>query len=165
MTPYCEVAARELLCEACLGSCKMNWSPHLPARIFKVHVEVSSGFHQVFPPGGLNNTLLSQGCVLEISSSCGNSGPKAYFTDRGGGEALLVVWLHQGHIFSMTFSTSFILTFFYSFFFFLSEWKSLSCVWLCNPMDHRVDGILQARILEWVAFPFTRGSSQPKNRT
>ena len=25
--------------------------------------------------------------------------------------------------------------------------------------------ILQARILEWVAFPFSRGSSQPRNRT
>ena len=28
-----------------------------------------------------------------------------------------------------------------------------SCLTLCNPMDHTVDGILQARILEWVAFP------------
>ena len=40
--------------------------------------------------------------------------------------------------------------------------------WLtfCDPMDHRlpgssVHGILQARILEWVALPFSRGSSQP----
>ena len=33
---------------------------------------------------------------------------------------------------------------------------------LCDPMDH---GILQARILEWVAFPFCRGSSQPRDRT
>ena len=31
---------------------------------------------------------------------------------------------------------------------------------LCDPMDHAVHGILQARILEWVAFPFSRGSSQ-----
>ena len=28
------------------------------------------------------------------------------------------------------------------------------CPTLCNPMDHTVHGILQARILEWVAFPF-----------
>ena len=27
-----------------------------------------------------------------------------------------------------------------------------SCPTLCNPMDYRVHGILQARILEWVAF-------------
>ena len=32
-------------------------------------------------------------------------------------------------------------------------------------MDYTVHGILQARILEWVAFPFSRGSSQPRNRT
>ena len=32
-------------------------------------------------------------------------------------------------------------------------------------MDYTVHEILQARILEWVAFPFSRGSSQPRNRT
>ena len=31
-----------------------------------------------------------------------------------------------------------------------------SCLTLCNPIDYRVHGILQARILEWVAFPFSR---------
>ena len=36
---------------------------------------------------------------------------------------------------------------------------------LCDPMDYTVHGILQARILEWVAFSFSRGSSQPRNRT
>ena len=35
-----------------------------------------------------------------------------------------------------------------------------SCPTLCDPMDYTVHGILQARILEWVAFPFSRGSSQ-----
>ena len=34
-----------------------------------------------------------------------------------------------------------------------------SCSTLCDPMDYTVHGILQARILEWVAFPFSRGSS------
>ena len=39
-------------------------------------------------------------------------------------------------------------------------------VWLfVTPMDYTVHEILQARILEWVAFPFSRGSSQPRNRT
>ena len=33
-----------------------------------------------------------------------------------------------------------------------------SCRTLCNPIDYTVHGILQARILEWVAFPFSRGS-------
>ena len=40
-----------------------------------------------------------------------------------------------------------------------------SCPTLCDPLDYRVHGILQARILEWVAFPFSRGSSQPRDRT
>ena len=34
-----------------------------------------------------------------------------------------------------------------------------SCPTLCNPMDHTVHGILQARILERVAIPFSKGSS------
>ena len=41
---------------------------------------------------------------------------------------------------------------------------------LCGPMDYvapgsSVHGIFQARILEWVALPFSRGSSQPRDRT
>ena len=45
-----------------------------------------------------------------------------------------------------------------------------SCLTLCNPMDYSlqgssVHGILQQRILEWVAIPFSRGSSQPRDRT
>ena len=39
-----------------------------------------------------------------------------------------------------------------------------SCLTLYNPMDYTVHGILQARILEWVAFPFSRGSSQPRDQ-
>ena len=41
---------------------------------------------------------------------------------------------------------------------------------LCNSMDYRppvssVHGILQARILEWIAFPFSSGSSHPRDQT
>ena len=39
------------------------------------------------------------------------------------------------------------------------------CLTLCDPMDYTVHGILQARILEWIAFPFSRGSSQPRDQT
>ena len=39
------------------------------------------------------------------------------------------------------------------------------CLTLCDPMGYTVHGILQARILEWVAFPFSRGSSQCRNLT
>ena len=40
-----------------------------------------------------------------------------------------------------------------------------SCSTLCNPMDCIVLGILQARMLEWVAYPFSSRSSQPRNQT
>ena len=45
-----------------------------------------------------------------------------------------------------------------------------SCPTLCNPMNYSppgslVHGIFQARILEWVAISFSRGSSQPRDRT
>ena len=38
-----------------------------------------------------------------------------------------------------------------------------SCLTLCDPMNYTVHGIPQARILERVAFPFSRGSSQPRS--
>ena len=40
-----------------------------------------------------------------------------------------------------------------------------SCPTLCDPMDYTVHGFLQARILEWVAFPFSRKSLQSRDRT
>ena len=45
-----------------------------------------------------------------------------------------------------------------------------SCLTLCNAMDYSppgslVRGIFQARILDWGAVPFSRGSSQPRNWT
>ena len=48
------------------------------------------------------------------------------------------------------------------------KWKvkvAQSCLTLCDPMDYTVHGILQARILEWVAVPFSRRSSQPRDQT
>ena len=49
--------------------------------------------------------------------------------------------------------------------------KSLqSSLTLCNPMDGSLPGssvheILQARILEWITMPSSRGSSQPRDQT
>ena len=37
------------------------------------------------------------------------------------------------------------------------------CPTPCDPIDYKVHGILQARILEWVALPFSRRSSQPRD--
>ena len=49
-------------------------------------------------------------------------------------------------------------------------YNSQSCLTFCNPMDcsplgSSVHGILQARILEWVAIPFSRGPSWPRDGT
>ena len=45
-----------------------------------------------------------------------------------------------------------------------------SCLTLCDPMDcslsgSSVHGIFQARVLEWIAISFSRGSSQHRNQT
>ena len=53
------------------------------------------------------------------------------------------------------------------------QWTSevaQSCPTLCDPMDcslpgSSIHGIFQARVLEWVAISFSRGSSQPEDRT
>ena len=50
-----------------------------------------------------------------------------------------------------TFNCMYVLYFFFTF------KVTQSCPTLCDPMDCTVHGILQARILEWVAFPFSRG--------
>ena len=51
-----------------------------------------------------------------------------------------------------------------------SKWKLLSHIRLCNPMDcslpgSSVNGVLQARTLKWVAVPFSRVSSRPRDQT
>ena len=52
----------------------------------------------------------------------------------------------------------------------LLQSTSQLCLTLCDPVDYSSSGssvheILQARILEWVAMPFPRGSSRPRDRT
>ena len=52
----------------------------------------------------------------------------------------------------------------------ISVWKwkvkvTQSCLTFRDPMDYTVHGSLQARILEWIAFPFSRESSQPRDQT
>ena len=48
-----------------------------------------------------------------------------------------------------------------------SEWVKVTqwCSTLGDPMDYTIHGILQARILEWVTYHFSSGSSQPRNWT
>ena len=51
----------------------------------------------------------------------------------------------------------------------MQEWSEVkvaqSCTNLSDPMDYTVCRILQARILEWVTFPFSRRSSQTRDGT
>ena len=54
----------------------------------------------------------------------------------------------------------------------VKKWKSISrfsrvqlFAMDCSPPGSSVHGILQARILEWVAMPFSRGSSWPRDQT
>ena len=54
-------------------------------------------------------------------------------------------------------------SFFLSFYLSKRKWKLLS--FFCHPMDYTVHGILQARTMERVAFPFSRGSSQTRGQT
>ena len=74
----------------------------------------------------------------------------------------LRVWQHCTYCnyfsWSITTSTSYILE--------LVKMKfTQSCPTLCDTMNYTVHGILQARILEWVAFPFYSGSSQLRDQT
>ena len=55
----------------------------------------------------------------------------------------------------------------YQCYFFNSSHPSTAAVFLsfCGLMNYIVHGTLQARILEWEAFPFSKGSSQPRDQT
>ena len=48
---------------------------------------------------------------------------------------------------------------------FLQSWPTLCNPVDCSPLGSSVHRILQARILEWVAMPSSRGSSQPRDWT
>ena len=47
----------------------------------------------------------------------------------------------------------------------LSRVRLFATPWTDSPPGFSIHGILQARILEWVAISFSRGSSQPRDRT
>ena len=58
----------------------------------------------------------------------------------------------------------------YVYIYIYATWSIQLCLTLCNPIDCKlpdpsVHGILQARVLEWVAISFSRGSSRPRDQT
>ena len=63
-------------------------------------------------------------------------------------------------LFSPSFNNMLVIQTQFLLYFMFAKWKWKLRPTLCDPMDYTVHGILQARIVEWVAFPFSRGSSQ-----
>lgn len=55
-----------------MGDHKMSRSLHSPSRTFLVDIASLMGFHYVYHPDSVNNTLLSQSCVLEVAPSTGD---------------------------------------------------------------------------------------------
>ena len=68
-----------------LSDHKMSRPPNRPARILKVYIEALTGFSHVFSSDGPDNTLLSQGCILETSPRMERVG-RTYRTGGGGEE-------------------------------------------------------------------------------
>lgn len=99
---------------------KMSRSSYPPARTFKVHRDLT-WVQSVFSPGGLNNMLLSQGCILHHGSHYGNGGKNAHSKDRAGDEELLMA---QVQLVSQPMVTS-------------SQGSPLTATW--TPISRRVD--------------------------
>ena len=109
------------------------------------------------PPGSSVHGIL-QARILEwvvMPSSRGSSQPRDWTQVSGIAGKFFAVWVTREAQWQM-------------------KWSGLkvaqSCLTLCDYMDCSLPGssvhrILQARILEWVAVPFSRRSSQPRNST
>lgn len=81
---------------------------YLSTRILGVYIKSSTGFSHICQAGSLNNTLLSQGCILENGPHCGNGGQNTHSKDEGGGSDCLgpAPRLISDHILSMTSSNN-----------------------------------------------------------
>ena len=114
------------------------------------------------PPGSTVHEI-SQGRIVEwiaISYSRGSSQSRdwtrvSFISCTGSG-----ILYHQHHLGNSILETGVVLI----------VLITQLCTTLCDPMDcsppgSSVHGILQARIPEWVAIPFSRGSSQPRDQT
>ena len=79
-------------------------------------------------------------------------------------KALYNLWTH---VYNVLLLDTLLPEFFEDYALWVSEWVKVaeSCLTLCDPMIYTVHGILQTKILEWVAFLFSRGSSQPRDWT
>ena len=103
--------------------------------------------------------------TCEVISNCGSD---LHFPNISDVEDVLACWSFVYILWRNTFQV-----FFFNFLFCIEvKVKVLvaqSCLTLCDPMDCRppgssVHGVLQARILEWIAILFSRGSSWPRDQ-
>ena len=108
-----------------------------------------------FPPGVMERAALVPGWCLQLSLMLESTGELGWYPCSQG---------------PLTYSN---LCCFHPPLFFIYESErevSQLCPTLCDPVDcspsgFSTHGILQARILEWVAISFSRGSSRPRDRT
>ena len=71
----------------------MSRSLHPPAGVLKVHIQALTGISHIYRPEGHDNTLLSQGYVLQNDSQCGNGGQNVHSKDRGEGGEPPIAWV------------------------------------------------------------------------
>ena len=107
--------------------------------------EASAEFNHVQCPESFNITFQSQGYILGAASGSTEEKWHSLSKGSGGGKESPIPWIQfEGQV---------------------KVKVTQSCLILCDPTDCIVHEIFKARILEWVAFPISRGSSQPRDRT
>ena len=93
------------------------------------------------------------------------------FIILGGGSKKILLWFTLRSVCPLFSSRSFIesgltfrslIHFEFIFVYGVSDWRSCPTL---RPHGYTVRGVLQARILEWVTIPFSKGSSQPRDQT
>ena len=103
------------------------------------------------PPGDLPNP----GMELQSPVLVGR-----FFTSHPTGKSSLLFWVNYLNFFKLLFNNTYQKN--YSLFT-VPRISEIHSVVANSLRPHKVHAILQARILEWVAFPFSRGSSQPRD--
>ena len=71
----------------------MSQSPHLSTKILRVYIKSFTAFSHIYHPGGLNNTLLSRGCILKMAPTVGLVGRMHIPGTKEGVEEPLVAWI------------------------------------------------------------------------
>ena len=76
-----------------LSGYKTSWSLHPATKIFKVSLEALTEYSDIFSPHSLNNTLLSQSCISQITPTLEMLGSTYISKGRREGKGLPIVWV------------------------------------------------------------------------